>query len=564
MKFWLHQLGKTEKTQILFSWTVGFVLSLLMLQIGQEIRFWTDHSYALKSQPMLVATYTVPWFLLFGILSWTRVYLSTKTATNIEKSLYEKLLKSTLNLFPAPENVLNRFNIDIPEIANSLTHRMAMGVRHTFFTAASFIMMCLTSPILTGAIVAIFPVMMGPFFWQLRKLKASQKILMKEKDNLTAHVEECLTNLSTIQAFSQEGQAIKKWGLLLRSYVQANKSNGFRRAVLAWWLITSVSLGVFGVIMYGAQHVSLTTGDMVSFIFYAILFVSGLTAFSNTMRDMVAAKEGMARIEEVLQVQTIEPKTKRKFPSQAHGMLACHHVHFAYPNNPKDSVLKGVTFSLSPGELMALVGPSGAGKTTLFKLLLGFYSPQSGSIHIDGIDIKKVSTQALRERIGFVGQEPVLFSGTVYENIIYGKPHATQKEVHEAMELAGVTPFLDQWPNAEHTDVKAINLSGGQKQCVALARAIIRKPSIFLLDEPTNALDAESEALVYNAFRRVSQHHTTLMIAHRLSTVIHAHKIAVLDKGVIQAVGNHGELVNQSALYRRFVMLQFALDNIPS
>lgn len=550
------ELTRRNKMFMLGVWGIGLVLSLCMLFIGQKIRFWGDHTTDLRTHPLLVCLDVLPWLLLFGLLSWTRVYLSASTASQFETHLHDRLMYRVLATFPPPENILNRFVTDIPAIVDAMTHQMAMGVRHVFFCALSFVMMWMTSPILTLCIISATPLIVIPFIWQLSRLKQSQKAVHHERDRLTRYVEECTANLTTIQAFSQEDGALQKWRFILQGLNQHSIQHGMQRAQVAWWVITSASMGVFGIIMTGAQYISLTTGDMMSFIFYAVLCISGLTAINNTYRELVIIGLNAERLQNIL-AQPIKSTTEqRHFPSTSRGMLACHHVHFAYPNHSAHEVLRGLTFSVTPGELVALVGKSGAGKSTLFSLILRFYAPQRGTIHLDGMDIQKVNIKDLRQRIGYVEQEPVLFDGTIYDNIIYGKPNATNKDVYTAMEESGVASFLEAWPKQEHTKIQDIALSGGQKQCVALARALIRKPSLFLLDEPTNALDAGHEALIQQAFKRVAQKHTTLMIAHRLSTVMQANKIVVLQDGVAQAIGAHNELIRQNNLYQSFVNQQ--------
>lgn len=557
MKILFSFLSRLDVGHLAGAWSIGLLLSICTLFIGQEIRFWADHTSYLSSDPLLVCHNVLPWLALFALLSWGRVKLSTITATRIEQNLSHQLMKHVLGMFPPPEHVMNRFMLDIPTVAQGITHQAAMGVRHIFFCLMGFSMMCMISPTLTLCTIAAIPLVVGPFVYQLSRLKQSQKIISHEQDQLTSYVKECLHNITTIQAFSQENNTLKKWAHMLDRYGKLGTHYGKQRATLVWWVVTSASLGVFGIIMTGAQYVSLTTGDLVSFIFYAVLCVAALTAFHNVHRDLLAVKVAAERLHNILTQPLPTTSGKRHFSAVSRGMLACHHVTFAYPTHPNHDVLNGVTFSMVPGELAALVGPSGVGKTTLFHLMLRFYQPQTGSIYIDGVDIQQVDVRALRQRIGYVGQDPVLFAGTVFDNILYGKPQATRKEVHDAMDEAGVSGFLQQWPHGENTRVDEITLSGGQKQCVALARALIRRPSIFLLDEPTNALDAENEAFIQEAFKRVAQHHTTLMIAHRLSTVLQANKIIVLEKGTVQATGTHQELVNQNALYRRFVEQQF-------
>ena len=244
----------------------------------------------------------------------------------------------------------------------------------------------------------------------------------------------------------------------------------------------------------------------------------------------------------------------------SHGTVAIHNVSFAYPTNQERPALTNVTLSVNPGERVAIVGPSGAGKTTIFSLLMRFYEPQSGSIYIDGHDYRDLSLHDLRHRIGIVPQEPALFSTTLYDNIMYGRPDANMKDLWQAVQIAQLEEVIESLPYGIHTHVgtRGVQLSGGQKQRVAIARAILRNPRILLLDEATSALDAENERAVQEGLKYLTSTRTTLVIAHRLATVLNAEKIAVLDHGIIQAVGTHAELCDQNSLYRRLATLQFS------
>ncbi|MCX7338822.1 MAG: ATP-binding cassette domain-containing protein [Alphaproteobacteria bacterium] len=305
----------------------------------------------------------------------------------------------------------------------------------------------------------------------------------------------------------------------------------------------------------------MTAGSLSAFIFYATAAAGSAGSFSEIVGDLQRAAGAADRLIEILSIApTLNSANPRSLPKPAKGILAVHGISFAYPNHPERPILKKLTLSVSPGENVAIVGPSGAGKSTLFALLLRFYDPQSGSIYVDGIDIKDVPLQELRQRIGVVKQETALFSTTIYQNILYGRPDANEEDVWEAAERVRLNDFLTTLPHGIHTEIgtRGVRLSGGQKQRIAIARAILRNPKILLLDEATSALDAESEQAVQRGLSHLMASRTTLVIAHRLATVLRADRIVVMDQGAIRAIGTHAELIDQDSLYRQLALLQFS------
>ena len=305
----------------------------------------------------------------------------------------------------------------------------------------------------------------------------------------------------------------------------------------------------------------ISPGELSAFVFYAVVVAGSVGAVSEVIGDLQRAAGATERLLELMQIESeiAAPTAPAKLPDPPGGAIAFEAVRFHYPSRPDDAALDRVSFDIAPGERVALVGPSGAGKSTVFELLLRFYDPAAGRVRFDGVDLRDADPAALRGRIGLVAQEPFVFSADAWDNIRYGRPGATDAEVRDAAEAAAATQFLDALPRGFDTFLgeKGVRLSGGQRQRIAIARALLRDPALLLLDEATSALDSESERAVQRALDRLMAGRTTLVIAHRLATVQAADRIIVLDRGRIDAIGAHQELLRTSALYARLAALQF-------
>jgi ATP-binding cassette subfamily B protein len=367
-----------------------------------------------------------------------------------------------------------------------------------------------------------------------------------------------------VQANVQENAARRLFNSATSEAFGAAAKRTFARAVLTALIIGVAAGAVVVLLWYGANTVisgSMSPGTLSQFLIYAILAASSMGQLSEVWGEVQLAAGAAERISELLDEKPIitAPPVPQPLPEPPQGRLALQHVTFAYPTRPDQNALVDVSFSVKTGETVAIVGPSGAGKTTIFALAQRFFDPQKGIVTVDGVDVRKAVPQEVRERIAVVPQETVIFSGSVMDNIRFGKPEASHEDVLEAARAARVDEFAERLPKGYDTEVgeRGVTLSGGQRQRIAIARAILRDAPILLLDEATSALDAESEAFIQQAIEKLTANRTTLVIAHRLATVRNADRILVLDGGELVAEGTHAELINTSPLYARLAKLQF-------
>ena len=338
-----------------------------------------------------------------------------------------------------------------------------------------------------------------------------------------------------------------------------------RARALLTVIVIVLSMGSIGAILWlGGRDVlagTLSAGDLSAFVFYAVVVAGALGALSEVVGDLQRAAGAAERLFDLLatEPEIRAPPVPTPLPTPARGAIAFENVTFRYPARPDMSALEGLDLSVEPGERLALVGPSGAGKTTIFNLLLRFYDPDNGRLRLDGVDVSRADPQELRRRFGLVPQEPAIFSTSAAENIRYGRPDAGEAEIRAAADAAAATEFIEELPDGFDTFLgeRGVRLSGGQRQRLAIARAILRDPAVLLLDEATSALDSENERMIQAALERLSRNRTTVIIAHRLATVMNADRIAVLDRGRLVTTGRHADLLAAGGLYTRLAGLQF-------
>ena len=549
------------------------VAAAAVLAIGEGLKRVIDQGFAAGSTGELdnILLIMVGLALAQGIGVYVRysniAWVNNRVVNDIRQKIYAHLLTLSPAFFEQQRvgDVLSRLSNDTQVLEGVVTSAFSFALRNAVLLLGGLVMLAITSPKLLVYVLFGIPIVIVPVMLLGKKVRKLAKLSQDRLADAMARGDETIHAVRTVQAYAREDFEQRRFSDRINDLFANAAERERTSATLAAVVIVLAFMAVSIILWIGGHEVlagRMTAGQLSAFVFYAVMVATATGAISEVFGQLKRASGASERIRELLATPTqiAAPAHPVALPTgkAARGDIVFDHVTFSYPTRPQSEALTDFSLAVKSGEVVALVGPSGAGKSTVFQLLLRFYDPKAGTISIDGVDVKSADLNALRERFALVSQDPVIFSGSVAENVRYGDLKASDADVRAACDAAHVTEFANALPNGLETELgeRGVRLSGGQRQRVAIARAILADRPVLLLDEATSALDAESEVLVTDAIERLARKHTTLIIAHRLSTVQSADRIVVIDEGRVIAQGTHAELMVNSPLYNRLASLQ--------
>ncbi|TDF78545.1 ABC transporter transmembrane domain-containing protein [Pseudomonas sp. H9] len=561
------------RKQVLLALLALVVTAGITLSMGQGIRLLVDQGFMTRSAHllnqsiglflMLVLALAIGTFSRFYLVSW----IGERCVADIRQQVFDHLIFLHPGFFESNRSseIQSRLTADTTLLQSVIGSSLSMFLRNALMVLGGIVLLFVTNPKLTSIVVLALPLVLAPILIFGRRVRSLSRQSQDRVADVGSYVAETLGQIKTVQAYNHQASDQQHFGRTVEAAFTVARKRILQRA----WLITLVIvlvLGAVGVMLWvGGMDViagRISAGELAAFVFYSLIVGSAFGTLSEVIGELQRAAGAAERIAELLAARseiTAPAHGLERSAPRVSGRLELCNVHFAYPSRPEPAAIDGLSLSVEPGETLALVGPSGAGKSTLFDLLLRLYDPQQGQIRLDGQDLKCLDPQDLRRHFALVAQNPALFFGTVEENIRYGRADASMAQIEAAARSAHAHEFILQLPHGYQTHLgdAGLGLSGGQRQRLAIARALLVDAPILLLDEATSALDAQSEHLIQQALPTLMSGRTTLVIAHRLATVQHADRIAVIDQGRLVAIGTHRQLIAQSPLYARLAALQF-------
>ncbi len=563
---------KPYKLRMLVGFIVLIIAAAAALALPIAIKLIIDQGYLLKQSDKLNQYF----LLLLGIVAVMAVFsaaryylvmwLGERIVADIRSKLYQHILQMEPAFFESTSTgeVLSRLTTDTTLVQSVVGAGISVTLRCTLLLAGSLIMLSVTNLQLTGLILFIVPLIILPliiFGRKVRRLSKKNQDCIAESSGIAG---ETFNAIQVLQSYNLEDFYTQRFNASVENSFATARHRLTARALLSAFAIFTVFSGLMAIIWLGAQWVQagkISLGELSQFLLYGVMVATNSAALSEVWGDIQRASGAMERILELLKFQPgiISPQNPIEIPPVKDQAISFHNIFFNYPSRPEQHALHDFNLNIKPGETLALVGPSGAGKSTVFQLLLRFYELQQGKILVNGIDIAQADITQLRKHIAIVPQETSIFAASVMENIRFGKPEANDAEIKIAAKAAAADEFIQRLPDRYETFLgeRGLRLSVGQRQRISIARAILKNAPVLLLDEATSSLDAESEKLVQDALQHLMQNRTTLVIAHRLATVLKADRIIVMNHGKIVAIGNHQQLLEQKGLYARLAALQF-------
>ena len=503
-------------------------------------------------------------FARFYLVSW----LGERVVADLRKAVFDRVLSLHPGFFEVTKTgeILSRLTTDTTLLQSVIGSSASMALRSALNFLGGMVMLFVTNAKLAGLVLLVVPIVVVPILIYGRRVRKLSRVSQDRVADVGAFAEESFNAIQTVQAFTHEREDRKRFDVQVKNAFDTAIRRTWARGLLSAIVILLVFNAIAVILWIGGQGVlsgEISGGELAAFVFYASVVAFSVGIISEVFGELQRAAGATERLIELLEEEPeiLAPANAISMPDPSQGRVHFDGVTFHYPSRPDMPALVDFTLDIKAGETVALVGPSGAGKSTVFQLLLRFYDPEMGRVVVDDVNVSSADPQNVRQRMALVPQDPVLFGTDGWENIRFGRPEASNEDVRLAADAAAASEFLDELPNGFGTFLgeKGMRLSGGQRQRISIARAVLRDPAILLLDEATSALDAENERLVQTALEKLMVGRTTLIIAHRLATVLNADRIAVIDKGRMVAIGTHFELIKNNPLYARLAALQFGM-----